>query len=94
MKSYISGGRVIAEALVVHGVDHAFLEHMTQRNYRAAGSLGWGFPACLGAKCARSDLPVVCFTGDGGFSYHMLELEIAPRWKINTITVVNNNRCP
>lgn len=70
-----------------------FLEHTTQRYYRAAGSLGWGFPASLGAKCARPDLPVVCFTGDGGFMYHMLELETALRWKINTITVVNNNSC-
>jgi acetolactate synthase-1/2/3 large subunit len=25
--------------------------------------------------------------------YHMLELETALRWKINTITVVNNNSC-
>src|SRR5690606_18234091 len=50
------------------------LEHSKQRYYRAAGSLGWGFPASLGAKFAAPDLPVVCFTGDGGFMYHMTEL--------------------
>ncbi|NYT36841.1 thiamine pyrophosphate-binding protein [Allopusillimonas soli] len=70
-----------------------YMEHQKQRYYRAAGSLGWGFPASLGAKCARPDLPVICFTGDGGFMYHMLELETALRWKFNTITVVNNNSC-
>lgn len=58
---------------------------------RAAGSLGWGFPAALGAKCALPDRPVVCFTGDGGFWYHLTELETAVRWGINTITIVNNN---
>ncbi|MBK6842747.1 MAG: thiamine pyrophosphate-binding protein [Gemmatimonadetes bacterium] len=58
---------------------------------RAAGSLGWGFPAALGAKCAAPDRPVICFTGDGGFWYHFAELETARRHGINTVTVVNNN---
>jgi acetolactate synthase-1/2/3 large subunit len=58
---------------------------------RAAGSLGWGFPAALGAKCAAPDRPVICFTGDGGFWYHFAELETARRHRINTVTVVNNN---
>jgi acetolactate synthase-1/2/3 large subunit len=58
---------------------------------RAAGSLGWGFPAALGAKCAAPDRPVICFTGDGGFWYHLNEMETAVRWGINTVTIVNNN---
>ena len=58
---------------------------------RAAGSLGWAFPAALGAKCAVPDRPVICFTGDGGFWYHLQELETAVRCGIATITCVNNN---
>ncbi len=58
---------------------------------RAAGSLGWAFPASLGAKCALPDRPVVCFTGDGGFWYHLQEIETAVRCGINTVTCVNNN---
>lgn len=69
------------------------LRHPGQRYLRAAGSLGWGFPASLGAKFAAPDAPVVCFTGDGGFMYHLPELETALRWGLNTITVVNNNHC-
>jgi len=69
------------------------LNHEGQRYYRASGSLGWGFPASLGAKLAEPNKPVVCFTGDGGFMYHMPELETALRWKLNTITVINNNGC-
>jgi acetolactate synthase-1/2/3 large subunit len=62
-----------------------------QRYIRCAGSLGWGFPAALGVKCALPENPVICFTGDGGFWYHLAELETAARCGINTITVVNNN---
>jgi acetolactate synthase-1/2/3 large subunit len=58
---------------------------------RAAGSLGWAFPAALGAKCAAPDRPVICFTGDGGFWYHLSELETARRHGINTVTIINNN---
>jgi acetolactate synthase-1/2/3 large subunit len=63
-----------------------------QRYVRCAGSLGWAFPAALGAKCAQPDRPVICFTGDGGFYYHLAELETAARFGINTVTVVNDNR--
>ena len=34
----------------------------------------------------------MCFTGDGGFWYHLGELETAVRCGINTVTVINNNR--
>jgi acetolactate synthase I/II/III large subunit len=70
---------------------HVYLNHPGQRYIRAAGSLGWAFPAALGAKCAVPDRPVVCFTGDGGFWYHLGELETALRCGIKTVTVVNNN---
>lgn len=70
-----------------------FLRHPSQTYLRAAGSLGWAFPASIGAKAAAPDRPVVCFTGDGGFSYHLPELETARRCGLKTITVVNNNHC-
>jgi acetolactate synthase I/II/III large subunit len=62
-----------------------------QRLIRCAGSLGWGFPGALGVKCALPATPVVCFAGDGGFYYHLAELETAARYGINVIVVVNNN---
>jgi len=68
-----------------------YLTHLEQRYIRAAGSLGWAFPASLGAKCAAPDRPVICFTGDGGFWYHLSELETARRCDIKTVTIVNNN---
>lgn len=59
---------------------------------RAAGSLGWGLPAGIGAQLARPDAQVVVFTGDGGLFYHLSELETAARWNIPLTVVVNDNR--
>jgi acetolactate synthase I/II/III large subunit len=58
---------------------------------RSAGHLGWAFCAGLGAKCGVPERPVVTFTGDAGFWYHIGEIETAVRWRINSVTVVNNN---
>ncbi len=62
-----------------------------QTYLRAAGSLGWAFPASLGAQCAAAARKVLCFTGDGGFYYHLAELESARRCRIPVTVVVNNN---
>jgi acetolactate synthase-1/2/3 large subunit len=63
----------------------------TQSYMRSAGHLGWAFPAGIGAKAACPDRPVVVFTGDAGFWYHIAEVETAVRWNINSVTIVNNN---
>ena len=63
----------------------------SQSYMRSAGHLGWAFPAGLGAKAACPQRPVVVFTGDAGFWYHIGEVETAVRWKLNSVTVVNNN---
>jgi acetolactate synthase I/II/III large subunit len=87
------------DAIVVVDTGHAGmwmggmfdLASSRQSYIRSAGHLGWAFPAGLGAKCAAPERPVVTFTGDAGFWYHIAELETAVRWKINAVTVVNNN---
>jgi acetolactate synthase-1/2/3 large subunit len=63
----------------------------TQSYIRSAGHLGWAFPAGIGAKAACPDRPVVVFTGDAGFWYHIAEIETAVRWNIASVTLVNNN---
>jgi acetolactate synthase I/II/III large subunit len=87
------------DAIVVVDTGHAGmwmggmfdLSSPRQSYMRSAGHLGWAFPAGLGAKCACPKRPVVTFTGDAGFWYHVAEVETAARWKINAVTVVNNN---
>ena len=88
-----------SDSIVVSDTGHAGiwtgtmldLNHPDQSYIRCAGSLGWGFPAAMGAKCAAPERPVLSFTGDGGFWYHLTELETAARYGINTVTLVNNN---
>jgi acetolactate synthase-1/2/3 large subunit len=87
------------DAIVVVDTGHAGmwmggmydLKSPGQSYMRSAGHLGWAFPAGLGAKCGAPERPVVTFTGDAGFWYHIGEIETAVRWKINAVTVVNNN---
>ena len=67
------------------------LRSASQSYIRSAGHLGWAFCAGIGAKAACPQRPVVVFTGDAGFWYHIGEIETAVRWGINSITVVNNN---
>jgi len=87
------------DAIVVVDTGHAGmwmggmydLTSPNQSYLRSAGHLGWAFPAGLGAKCACPERPVVTFTGDAGFWYHIAEVETAARWNIAAVTVVNNN---
>ncbi len=67
------------------------LRETTQSYMRSAGHLGWAFPAGIGAKAACPERPVVVFTGDSGFWYHIAEVETAVRWNIASVTLVNNN---
>jgi acetolactate synthase-1/2/3 large subunit len=87
------------DAIVVVDTGHAGmwmggmydLRSPTQSYIRSAGHLGWAFPAGIGAKAACPERPVVVFTGDAGFWYHIAEIETAVRWNIGSVTVVNNN---
>ena len=87
------------DAIVVVDTGHAGmwmggmydLRKSPQSYIRSAGHLGWAFPAGLGAKAACPERPVVTFTGDAGFWYHIGEIETAVRWKLNAVTIVNNN---
>lgn len=87
------------DAIVVVDTGHAGmwmggmydLRTPNQSYIRSAGHLGWAFPAGIGAKAACPERPVVVFTGDAGFWYHIAEVETAVRWNIASVTIVNNN---
>ena len=55
-------------------------------------TLGFGFPAALGAKLACPDRPVVCLAGDGGFLMGAMELATAVEHQIGVVTVVAHDR--
>jgi acetolactate synthase-1/2/3 large subunit len=57
-----------------------------------AGTMGFGFPAAIGAQFARPDAIVVSISGDGGFQMTLCELATAVIHKLPIkILVLNNN---
>ncbi|WP_407942185.1 biosynthetic-type acetolactate synthase large subunit [Microaerobacter geothermalis] len=56
------------------------------------GTMGFGFPAAIGAQFANPDKTVVAITGDGGFQMNMQELAVAAEHNIPVKIVIVNNR--
>ena len=55
------------------------------------GSIGFGFPAALGAWAADRSRPVVAVTGDGGFGQYATELTTAVKYAIPVKHVLLDN---
>ena len=55
------------------------------------GTMGFGFPAALGAKIAYPHKQVVAFVGDGGFQMTFQELATAVQYRANVKIIVMNN---
>ncbi len=55
------------------------------------GTMGWGFPAALGAKVARPDVPVVDIAGDGSFAMTENSLATSVLENIPVIIFLINN---
>jgi thiamine pyrophosphate-dependent acetolactate synthase large subunit-like protein len=55
------------------------------------GSIGFGFPAAMGAWAAAPGRPIVAVTGDGGFAQYMAELTTAVKHGMNITHVLLNN---
>lgn len=68
------------------------LRQAGQGYLRADGSLGWAVPASFGAQLAQPDRPVVAITGDGGFGYHVGEIETALRLGLPVVIVILDNQ--
>ncbi|MGC9329524.1 MAG: thiamine pyrophosphate-binding protein, partial [Candidatus Hinthialibacter sp.] len=56
------------------------------------GSIGFGYPAAIGAWAAtEGNRPVWCVTGDGGFAQYMAELLTAVKYNMNITHVLLRN---
>ena len=56
------------------------------------GTMGFGFPAAIGAKVAKPDVPVVDIAGDGSFIMTENSLATSVLERIPVIVVILNNR--
>ena len=55
------------------------------------GSIGFGFPAAMGAWAAAPDRPILAVTGDGGFGQYLAELTTAVKYGMNITHVLLDN---
>jgi thiamine pyrophosphate-dependent acetolactate synthase large subunit-like protein len=55
------------------------------------GSIGFGFPAAMGAWAAAPNRTIVAVTGDGGFGQYLAEITTAVKYKMNITHVLLNN---
>ncbi len=57
------------------------------------GTMGYGFPAAIGAKIACPNETVIDIAGDGSFQMNIQELATAVVNKVNVIIAILNNSC-
>ena len=70
---------------------YGFRKPRTQVSSGGLGTMGFGFPAAIGAKMGNPDKPVVAVVGDGGFQMNVQEYATAVANRVNVITVILNN---
>jgi len=56
------------------------------------GTMGWGFPAAIGIKAARPDVPVVDIAGDGSFGMTENSMATSVEEELPVVVVVLNNK--
>jgi acetolactate synthase-1/2/3 large subunit len=61
-------------------------------NSGGLGTMGYGFPAAIGAQCAYPDELVVCIAGDGGIVMNIQELATAVQYKLPVKVAIINNK--
>jgi len=55
------------------------------------GSIGFGFPAAMGACAAAPGKSIIAVTGDGGFGQYLAEFTTAVKYGMNITTILLNN---
>jgi thiamine pyrophosphate-dependent acetolactate synthase large subunit-like protein len=64
-------------------------QHVLMSGY--LGSIGFAFPAAMGAWAAAPDRKIIAVAGDGGFGQYMAEFTTAVKYDMNITLVLLNN---
>lgn len=83
-----SSGNIQAQAFQ----EMAFTQPRTYISAGGFSTMGWAYPAALGAKLAQAERPVVALVGDGDFLMTIQELATAAQYDIPAVAVVFNNQ--
>jgi acetolactate synthase-1/2/3 large subunit len=71
-----------------------FYQYKKPRTFISSGGLGtmgFGFPAAIGAKMARPDMKVIDIAGDGSIQMNIQELGTAVQYKVPVVICILNN---
>jgi acetolactate synthase-1/2/3 large subunit len=71
--------------------EYAFAVPGTHLTSGGFSTMGWAFPAAMGAKLATPDTPVVALLGDGDFMMVMQELSTMAQYQIPVVVILANN---
>lgn len=85
---------VVDEAITAARIIDRYVPFRTERAYLgvAAGALGLGLPASLGAQMAWPERHVICTIGDGALMYSVTALWTAARYGVPVTVLVLDNR--
>ena len=75
---------------------HQFIDREVPRSFLSSGGLGtmgFGFPASIGAAIARPGCQVVCIAGDGSFQMNSQEMATAAINGVPVKVLIVDNRC-
>lgn len=73
-----------------------FIDRECPRSFLSSGGLGtmgFGFPAAIGAAIGQPDKTVVCVAGDGSFQMNSQEMATASINKVPVKVLIMDNRC-
>lgn len=73
-----------------------YFKFSNQRSFISSGGLGtmgFGFPAAIGAQMAHPNQTVISVSGDGGFQMNLQELAVVANHNLPIKIVVINNNC-
>jgi pyruvate oxidase len=75
---------------------YSFGRYFESKNQRVIlsgylGSIGFSFPAAMGAYMADTGRPIVSISGDGGFGQYMGEFNTAVKYNMNITHILLNN---
>ena len=71
--------------------EHAFEVPGTHLTSGGFSTMGWAFPAAMGAKLASPGTPVVALLGDGDFLMVLQELSTLAQYQIPVVIILANN---